>query len=169
MKMLSLITAALIFSTGCSLVTSYTVLSAAEVQKLGTRTYANTPPAAAFTATHQALEMAGYRIVVDEPATGTLKTAPKQISSHAESEAKVHEPILGPPKVTSETTVTEDSLAWNLSITASGAGSTVRAQPRGFRNGLEITDNENVWADTVITPQINALFRSIESNLPSDR
>ncbi len=166
--MLSLVTAALLFSTGCSLVTSYTVLSAAEVQKLGTRTYANTPPAAAFTAAHQALEMAGYRIVVDEPATGTLKTAPKQISSHAESEAKVQDTIVG-TKVTSETTVTDDSLAWSLSISASAAGSTVRAQPRGFRNGLEITDNENVWADTVITPQINALFRSIESNLPAGR
>lgn len=168
MKTLSSIAAALIFSTGCSLFTSYQVLSPAEVQKLGTRTYATTPPAAAFTAAHQALEMAGYRIVVDEPATGTLKTAPKQLSSTAESTGKVHDTIVG-TTVTAETQVTDDSLAWSLSITASSTGSTVRAQPRGFRNGLEITNEENVWADTVITPQFNALFRSIESNLPAGR
>jgi len=106
-------------SSGCQMMTP------AQAQEWGTRTYAGTTVAAAYRATLTAVRSQGYDIAATDASNGQIKTAPKVmvvvVSGSQYSAAAA-----------------SNSLAWDFDITSGAAGITIHATPRGYSAGQTV-------------------------------
>ena len=147
MKMICIASLALALA-GCF--PSYHVLSAAELEQRGTRTYQALAVDTAETAVGNALRVLGFEIVVQDVATRTIKTAPHQImliNATAQEQA-----------------TTKDEIVWVLRFDDGPGGSiTVHAQLRGFHDGAEVGP-DRIVAEAV-DPQFAALWREVDGEV----
>jgi hypothetical protein len=124
-------------------------LTPAQVQALGKREFPGHDRAAVVKASDTALRTLGYEVVVADPKTGQVKTAPKPLVVTAAGSA------------TTAIAVSND-LAWSLEITSVANGASMQATPRASSGGqsydgpMDQAYMEKAFAD---------LFKEIESNL----
>jgi hypothetical protein len=98
----------------------------------------------------KALETLGYKVTVKDLPTGVIRTAPKSIYVTASGG-------------NGTATLTEDALAWNVQIQPISSGVVVKATPRAYRNGDDITARG--LPDIVIDPKFNTLWSEFSSAL----
>lgn len=120
-----------------------TPLSKADLDKRSTRSFPAVTVAKAVEASRVALATLGYSVTLTNPSLGLVKTGPRIMYSRDAQ---------------------RDELAWTLHVEAVGAGVLVRAVPRAFRNGTEMT-GENVWVAEIIDPKFNDLWRELGSTI----
>ena len=128
----------------------YHILTGAELAAHGTRQFSQVSRAQAVAASATALETLGYKITVKEVERGIIKTAPRVIMVNA---------VGGPGYANAS----EDALAWNVVVEDSASGAVIHAEPRGFRNGTEIS--ERGMPDILVDPKFRDLFKEISSTL----
>ncbi len=57
-----------------------------------------------------------------------------------------------------------DEISWTLNFRDAGNVVTVRAIPRGYKNGSEVT-GDKVWVDRVLDPRFNDLWNELSATL----
>nr|HEX4317555.1 hypothetical protein [Kofleriaceae bacterium] len=129
---------------------SYHVLTPAELEQRGTRTYRDLAVDNAVTAASNALRVLGFEVVVADVATRTIKTGPHKImliNATAEEQA-----------------TTRDEIVWVLRFDDGPGGAiVVHAQLRGFHNGEEVGPDRIVAE--VVDPQFAALWREVDAEI----
>jgi hypothetical protein len=150
----------------CASCTSYTVLTPADLQQRGTRSFPGATRQAAVEASATALESIGYRVTQRSADTGIVKTAPREIFAEATTQTDLERSAIldRVEGAKSTTTVQRDALAWTLRITPSGDGVTIVATPRAYRNGDEI-DDPNAFVAEVMDPKFAALWREVGDSM----
>jgi hypothetical protein len=136
----------------CGFWPTYHPLTAAQLADLGTHRYPGVTRDKATDACATALATLGYNVTVKEPGTGVIKTAPKTISVSSSGSAYGH---------SMSASVTEDGLAWSVSVEQSGDDAVVHATPRGFRNGSEMHE-DNMWVAEAIDGKFKDLWTEVD-------
>lgn len=136
----------------CGFFPTYHPLTTAQLAELGTHRYPGVTRDKATEACATALATLGYNVTVKQPDTGLIKTAPKTISVSSSGSAYGH---------SMSASVTEDGLAWSVSVEQSGDDAVVHAMPRGFRNGSEMHE-ENMWVAETIDGKFKDLWTEVD-------
>jgi hypothetical protein len=100
-------------------------ITAAELERDGTRTYARLGKARVQHAAADALRTLGYEVTLYDEAQGRIKTAPLVVEVHAVGGSY-------------GASASGSSLAWNLEVSSAEGGARVHAEPRLFEAGQAI-------------------------------
>lgn len=144
--------------------TSYTTLTPAQLKERGTGTYTNVTVERGVEAVASALTTLGYKVTVKDVQAGIVKTAPREImvSSTATATRGVG---FNDRTVTAQAETTKDELAWRVTVRAEGTGVRIEAEPRGFRNGSEISDQQGMWTAEIMDPKFRDISRELSDVL----
>jgi hypothetical protein len=136
---------AIVALTACVSVMRPRMLTASELAQRGTRVY-STDATTAMRAATVALQSLGFEITISDSASGTIKTAPRDIMMAASGGA-----------------LYRDELAWTLTISSHASGIQVVATPQVYTNGtkLELTQ---VPADA-IEPKFTTLWNELDADM----
>jgi hypothetical protein len=132
--------------SGCVAAFRPRMLTANELAQRGTRVYSADVPTG-MRAAAVALQTLGFEITVNDPASGTIKTAPRDMMMSA-----------------SGSTVYRDELAWVVVVTADATrGIQVLATPHAYSNGTEVAPTE-IPADA-IEPKFATLWNELDADM----
>jgi hypothetical protein len=145
--LLALVVVAALLATACA-----PALTPADIEQYGTRTYPGTSRAQVFRGSVAALRTLGYDTAVVDEGAGRIKSAPKLLVVHASGTRY-------------SARATGSSLAWDIDVVAAGAGTVVRARPRGYEGGQSVPASR--MNGEYIKRTYETLFAEIESNLPA--
>ena len=127
-------------------------ITPAELDKNGTHVFHGHQKPETVHASAIALKTLGYEVVVEDAASGRVKTSPKLVTVHA---------VGG----NGSATAIADSIQWSLEIVGTSSDSVVKAHPHAFRNGLALDDSQ-LQAGAVNKAFVD-LFKEIDENLGS--
>jgi hypothetical protein len=126
------------------------MMTPAELDQRGTRVY-SADPATGVRAATIALRTLGFEITAVDPASGTIKTAPRDIMNSAT--------MTGGGAATSQ----RDELSWVLVVTPQGNSIQVKATPHGFINGNEVPSTQ--FPAESIEPKFAALWNELDQDI----
>ncbi len=127
------------------------VATPADLERLGSRTYPNRGRDEVVQASVTALKVLGYEIVTTDP---RIRTAPKPVATTAQGSY-----VAGSSRARSFT----ESVAWDIDVSAQGAGSALRATPRASVNGTPMEQVYVEWAERTFAE----LMKEIDASLPA--
>ena len=144
---LAVLVALILLVAGCG-----RLVTPAELERFGTRSYAGQPRDRVFRATTTALRSLGYDVVLVDDRSGRVKTAPKLVMVNA---------VAG--NYTAH--ATESSLAWTVDVRTEGANTIVHAEPRAYvaSQSMPATQLNSDFAER----SFRTLFAEIDGNLPA--
>ena len=143
----------LLFALTLALTACAPPLTPADIEQYGTRTYSGTSRTQVFRGAVAALRSLGYETAVVDEGAGRIKSTPKLLVVHASGSQY-------------GARATGSSLAWDIDVTAGGAGgAAVSARPRGYEGGQSIPISR--MNGEYMKRTYETLFTEIESNLPA--
>jgi hypothetical protein len=146
-KKLSTLVLVIVLATlsGCFSALRPRVMTAEEMARHGTRVYSADVTTGLKAAT-VALETLGFVITLSDPATGTIKTAPRHMVATSYG-----------------STVYRDELAWVLVVSSHASGVQVLATPHAYTNGTEVP-NERIAAN-FLEEKFDTLWKELDSDV----
>jgi hypothetical protein len=138
---------AALLGAGCF--ASRPVATPADLDRLGTRHYADRAREEVTAGAVTALKVLGYEVITTDP---RIRTSPKDVATTATGTRS------------SAQTYTE-AVAWDIDVQAEGAGSVLRATPRASVNGQPMEQVYVSWAET----NYAQLMKEIDASLPAKK
>jgi hypothetical protein len=126
-------------------------LSPADLARNENHAYPGRSKAQVFHATVTALRSLGYEVIVNEPGTGLIKTAPKVMAAVAYGNAY-------------GAVATENSVGWTIGVTPITGGVGLHADPRGYSGGQAVAADQ--MNGEYLERLFATLFAEIDTNLP---
>ena len=131
--------------TACVSAMQPRTLTTAELAQRGTRMY-SADVVTGMKAAIVALQTLGYEITVNDPGTGMIKTAPRDIMVAAYNGV-----------------LTRDELAWVLVVTPTASGIQVTATPHAYSNGTEVPPHQIPAVS--IEPKFTTLWNELDADM----
>jgi hypothetical protein len=131
--------------SGCFSALQPRVLTPDELARHGTRVYSADVTTGLKAAT-VALETLGFVITLSDPATGTIKTAPRHMVATSTGYA-----------------IYRDELSWVLVVSSHASGVQVVATPHAYTNGTEVP-RERIAA-TFLEEKFDTLWKELDSDM----
>jgi hypothetical protein len=135
-----------LISAGCGM-----PMSPADLARNENHAYPGRSKAQVFHATVTALRSLGYEVIVNEPGTGLIKTAPKVMTAVAYGNAY-------------GAVATENSIGWTIGVTPITGGVGLHADPRGYSGGQAVAADQ--MNGDYLERLFGTLFAEIDTNLP---
>jgi hypothetical protein len=130
------------------------MLTPAELAQRSTRDFGRVSADTAFRSATIALKTLGYEITSADAASGTIKTAPREIMTSTSAVGGDY---------TAVASTTRDELAWTLQVSPNGDGARIVATPRPFSGGNEVP--VSMLPAAAIDPKFAALWKEIRASL----
>ena len=147
---------ALVGAAGCfAMAPSKPVASAADLDRLGTRSYRDRKPEDVSKAAVTALKLLGYEVVTTDP---RIRTAPKPVATTTYGTARG----AGGVAQASAQSFTEE-VAWDIDVKPEGPGVLLRAVPRAAVNGTPMEQVYVDWAERTF----GELMKEIDASMPA--